>query len=658
MIFSFFVITTIVLLSGIDVLPQLNVKSVSSVWQWTGNNSEQALRFASQSIRAADLQSDPRSHVLLPYSSPRHEVVNTNVLAYSFVLPPDPSYRCAHEMKLEKMMQHCVSIFFPQLHNDAIVFLNGKRIVTVAVMTFETRYRWLNPVTVALPQEAMHRDGSPDVITIVESTTKPMTVIQTPFYGKPDEVALVHSAIYFFGITLSNANNVFCLMFGVFILRIWFASRTETVFLYSGCTACFWALLFIFTNWAAFPSPLHSLWRSLVYLCEAGLSLSTTMYVLSFINTRLPRYLFICLVSFACVAPLMMFSVGAKSEPYLDLYWSIPYFVLYLGAFYKLLQYSLRLTDRASILLIIVSLFTMTLVVHDYAISFGAFFNAPYLFEKWSWSVLFFEPIFLSQVVLPLMLFLKLSVLQRKYQEKLALIQTSNQRLELALNRREAELEVGYQQRNRLLKDESARMERERIYQDVHDGLGSVLVAAIYRVKSGEFDRESIMSLLKDAIDNMRRIVNGVADEAESVQSMLFDYCMQVESFLQVSKIQIHYDISTGPEICLLRHVQTNLFRCVQEAVSNVLKHANCNNLYISLNQTDSYLQVIIRDDGCGFVLKEKLESTIPSQSDPQLRAGLGLPGIRNRVRRIGGQLKFDSVPNFGTMITIDLPLS
>ena len=648
----------VILLSGIDFLPQLNIQPVKQAWQWNGRNADDAVQFASLNKQASDMQREQQMPIVLPYYTRKKIPADADVLAYSFLINADHSYHCAQTAIIENLAKPCVSIFFPQLHQGAIVILNGKRIVSVAMMALETRYRWIDPVTIDLPQEAMHRDGTPDVLTIIQPNIDTTVVIPTPFYGKPEDVSLLHSLMYFLGITLCNANNVFCLLFGVLMLRVWFASRSETVFLYAGGAACFWALLFIFGNWAALPSPLHSFWRSLVYLCLAGLSLSATMYILTYINSRPPKKLLISLLLFGLVPPVVILWMGIKSEPYLDLYWGLPYYGLYAFAFYKLLRYSLTTSKGVRGFLMLVCTVALLVIVHDYAVSIGAFFNKPYLFEKWSWAILLVEPIFFSQVALPIILFLMLGVLLRQYCEKLTLIQTANQRLEQALKRREAELEVGYQQRNRLLKDESARMERERIYQDVHDGLGSVLVAAIFRVKSGEFDRASIVSLLQDCIDNMRRIVNGLADETESVQSMLFGYCMQVESFLQVSKIQIHYDISTGPEICLLRNVQTNLFRCVQEAVSNALKHANCNHLYISLNQTDTHLHLLIRDDGCGFVLKEKLDNTNASQWDPQIRAGLGLPGIRNRVRRIGGQLKFESVPNFGTMITIDLPLS
>jgi signal transduction histidine kinase len=92
--------------------------------------------------------------------------------------------------------------------------------------------------------------------------------------------------------------------------------------------------------------------------------------------------------------------------------------------------------------------------------------------------------------------------------------------------------------------------------------------------------------------------------------------------------------------------VETALYRIVQEALNNAVKHARASTVRIELQSTSSKVACSVRDNGQGF--------------DDQAQAagqGLGLLGIRERLNALGGSLRVDTKPRQGTTLVADIPL-
>jgi two-component system sensor histidine kinase UhpB len=90
-------------------------------------------------------------------------------------------------------------------------------------------------------------------------------------------------------------------------------------------------------------------------------------------------------------------------------------------------------------------------------------------------------------------------------------------------------------------------------------------------------------------------------------------------------------------------------FRAVQEALTNVIRHSQAQHVWIELHQTDSTLQLAVRDDGVGFDVAKTLDQAASS-------GHLGLLGMKERVQILGGEIEVDSEPRRGTRIRISLP--
>ncbi|WP_338410748.1 ATP-binding protein, partial [uncultured Flavobacterium sp.] len=91
--------------------------------------------------------------------------------------------------------------------------------------------------------------------------------------------------------------------------------------------------------------------------------------------------------------------------------------------------------------------------------------------------------------------------------------------------------------------------------------------------------------------------------------------------------------------------IKSVLYRIVQEFLQNSIKHSKCENIFISLQKKDNSIQLQLQDDGIGFDLK-KLKTN-----------GIGLHNIKKRTEILGGTFELESKTNFGTKLTILIPL-
>ncbi len=116
-----------------------------------------------------------------------------------------------------------------------------------------------------------------------------------------------------------------------------------------------------------------------------------------------------------------------------------------------------------------------------------------------------------------------------------------------------------------------------------------------------------------------------------------------VESFTIIENLQLQVNINIQENT--LNEVQKlNIYRVIQEQLSNIIKHANANLVFISMQQDGATVNLVISDNGVGFDQKEK-------------KRGIGLKNIRARVRALDGKITISSAPGKGCNLVISFPL-
>ena len=122
-------------------------------------------------------------------------------------------------------------------------------------------------------------------------------------------------------------------------------------------------------------------------------------------------------------------------------------------------------------------------------------------------------------------------------------------------------------------------------------------------------------------------------------------YIRQSRKVMQAT-VEFH---SQGLKERLPPTIEIALYRLVQEAVTNIAKHAEATHASVTLDGRDHSVVVSIEDNGRGFDLQEVLRVK---------ERGLGLFGMQERVSVVGGTLKIDSHPGAGTRVVAEVPLS
>lgn len=193
--------------------------------------------------------------------------------------------------------------------------------------------------------------------------------------------------------------------------------------------------------------------------------------------------------------------------------------------------------------------------------------------------------------------------------------------------------------------------ERERIAAELHDSIGQTL--AIIR------NRALVSLRVPDnharAIEQLDEIASAAGHALEEVRNISYDlrpYHLDRLGLgkaieVMLAKASDSGEIRFRPEIAgvegiLSRDVEINVYRIVQEAVSNILKHSGATEARVCIRETPACVEILVEDNGKGF---------LPAHYDP----GLGLSGIAERTRLLGGVLRVDSSPGRGTTIRIAL---
>jgi signal transduction histidine kinase len=121
------------------------------------------------------------------------------------------------------------------------------------------------------------------------------------------------------------------------------------------------------------------------------------------------------------------------------------------------------------------------------------------------------------------------------------------------------------------------------------------------------------------------------------------------ENYLE--PVGITVDLETaGAERRLPMRVETALFRIIQEAITNIVRHARAGCTGISLEFKETSVAVRIEDDGIGFDVDRALKSRNGER-------GLGLLGMKERAKLLGGVLSIKSRPGVGTEVAVEIPI-
>jgi signal transduction histidine kinase/streptogramin lyase len=200
--------------------------------------------------------------------------------------------------------------------------------------------------------------------------------------------------------------------------------------------------------------------------------------------------------------------------------------------------------------------------------------------------------------------------------------------------------------------------ERKKIARELHDDLGPALTAVVINLQllGQERDKAKVARRVGDSIDLVDRMVQQIRDLSLNLRPPLMDEMGLVGALKGYLETQAE---RTGLEIVvdgdasvegLSPETEITAFRVTQEAVTNAIRHAAPRRIAVRVRAEFGGLEITVSDDGRGFDARAALEGPATGKS-------LGLLGMQERAKMLGGRIRIDSSPGAGTRVLVHIPL-
>jgi signal transduction histidine kinase len=225
--------------------------------------------------------------------------------------------------------------------------------------------------------------------------------------------------------------------------------------------------------------------------------------------------------------------------------------------------------------------------------------------------------------------------------------ETLNRELEDRVAAKGEELARNYQRLQSLERERAISAERERMTTDMHDGIGGQLVHALAVIESNA-DFKPLEPILRGALDDLRMIIDSADPMEGDLLFVLSNFRARNERRVQQGGLRFLWQVTDLPPLKNFGpHKILQVLRVLQEALTNVLKHASATEVIVrtgTIQDDDGRTAIVVDviDDGGGY--------------PPGVALGRGINNMRRRTRELGGSIEFTSAPT-GTRVRVILPL-
>ncbi|CAD6879692.1 sensor kinase, two-component system [Methylomonas albis] len=188
-------------------------------------------------------------------------------------------------------------------------------------------------------------------------------------------------------------------------------------------------------------------------------------------------------------------------------------------------------------------------------------------------------------------------------------------------------------------------LERQRLMYDMHDGLGSTLLATLCAIERDDLPQSAVINALRGCVDDLRLVIDSLEPMEHDLVTLLATIRYRMGPRLADAGLTLDWDIHDLPELPWLEPPDAlHVLRLVQEALANVLKHAHADRVRLATRHWQDHVEIRIEDNGCGFDLDT-------------VTLGRGLRNQDRRAKHLGGELKIETAQGGGTCLKLFLPV-
>ncbi len=523
------------------------------------------------------------------------------------------------------------SMLLVRVPTGGTIFLNGKMIADVPLDS-ESRYvRWRRPQLINLP--AGFLQDANDVL-IYTSYGVGVHGIGPIVVGPTAELQPRYGSEFFVSHTLRWVSLLLTVLMAIGFAALWLRRRSESLFGLLSLMSAFWALRSLDLVFESMPADARYWMRGAFYLGTAVFTALATITMWRQ-RSRHRQRAELGLIVLAAMGPGLYLLSGDMFDMTAGALWQAMMLAALTTGVLTLTAHSLFTPSWMLKGIVAALVLALGAAIHDYLVYIG---------------VLPFASVELLNIATPVMLIALGAALIDRFVRSLADVEKTNTELETRIHEREQLLKRNFDRLRESERLKASAQERQRIMQDMHDGLGSQLLSSLMLVERGAMSNEQVAQILRESIDDMRLAIDALAAEDSDLLAALGNMRFRMEPRLKAAGIDLQWDARNLPEeVDLDPNAVLPVLRITQEALTNAIKHSRARMVRVTLaldHDGDSqWLSIRVTDNGRGLAAGTGSGN------------GRGMLNMRNRAQRIGAFLKVESVPGAGTMIMVRLPL-
>lgn len=520
-------------------------------------------------------------------------------------------------------------LYVPRLSMTGLAFVNGVSIGASGRFEEPMTRLWYRPQLHWIPASLL-RPGRNVLHYRIRAYPDNQGGLSEVYFGAPAALVPLWESHVFRQVTSMQVTTGITAALSLLVLVAWAVLRWHGAYGYFGLATLCWTLHSLLVLTVDIPVP-TLYWETGIVTTLVWVIVAMMMFALRFAGLRRP-WLERAALAFAVAAPVLLWLAGLTRI--FAVANAVLLILIAIGAYeFKILvDVARRSRSVESVLLVVAAIWVLWLGAHDwlnrqgawaYAEPFDMHYGLPVLFIAVFWNLL-------GQVAAA-----------RRESEAL------NRELEARVVRKAEELERSHERLRSAHAARALASERERIMRDMHDGVGSQLIATRQLAEQGVLEPGELVGLLDQCIDDLRLMIDSLEPAEGDLLTVLGNLRYRLSDRLERQGIVLGWNVSDLPRFPdLAPQDLLQILRIVQEAFANVVRHSGASavDFAASLSPDGRSVRLSVRDNGRGF-------------DAAAIRRGRGLVNMARRAGALGGTLELDGRPG-GCTVPLSLPVA
>jgi signal transduction histidine kinase len=517
------------------------------------------------------------------------------------------------------------AVYLRKLSMNATIYINNEYVGDGGRLSEPVARHWNRPLLFSVPP-ALLRSGTNVLHVRLWAYPNSRGGLDEIRIGPRTELHPVYERRYFVQTILPQLCNIVVAALGLFALAMWVRrQRTESTYVFFFVFSLLWAFRSTHMFIRDIPVPAFY-WDIWVQSSHGWCTLLFIVLAMRYSGVRWPRF-DLALVAYGLLGPFAMYLAGPAQMHAVANNWSfvlVPVAIFFEGF---LIREAWRARTIVSALLAGVWALIIAASTHD-----GLVHR----------SKLAFDSFYLTSYVMVLLSFVMGWLLVRRFVSALDTAEKLNLELEQRVAQKHAELEHNFRQLQEMQHQTAIAEERGRLMSEMHDGVGSQVIATLDAVERGHSQASDIARDLRDILDSLRLTIDSLQPSENDLLTVLGNLRYRLEGRLKRQGIKLNWQVSDVPKVeSLTPQNVLHILRILQEAFTNIIKHARASTITVTTGFDAAHVHMSVADDGGGFRGE---------------REGRGLSSMRRRAQQLGAQLEINSSPS-GTVLSLRIPV-